>query len=328
MTRRLAVLLAAFMAAAPFPVLAQNRPALRAPALTGFAIFPTSTDTCNPVRLTFTVTNSGREPILSQSPYARFVYPLYGSFSAMGLRSLPDRYMIGVSLDGGRDGYPFRWGYPGQLSPGRSVTIAGLIAIPEVGEFTFTPVLLKGDTVVSRLRNRSARATVHLCRPSPLPRQRFAPPTVPLSPPPVIPPEALYPYPPPVYVAPPPMGGAPVIRPIPPAGYWPGGYPAFVPYNFGGRLLVSAAPFVYTLGAELTLIDGKIIIRKPGVDLILFAGTQHAILNGVPIYIPTLSEIRHGVPYVPPQFVSPILGATVWVDPITGIVYINGPARY
>ena len=126
MLRRMTIIAATALALCALACSAQ-------PELTGYILRPTSTDTCNPVRLIFTITNRGSTPILSQSPFTDFVYPLYSSFRGHGFRPLPDRYMIGVTLDDGKDGYPFRWGFRGRLMPGRSVTVSGFIAIPEIG---------------------------------------------------------------------------------------------------------------------------------------------------------------------------------------------------
>ena len=88
------------------------------PRITGVVVTPTRTDQCRPVRITFVLTNTTDTAIYSQRPYSGATYNLYQTFRGAGFHSLPGRYMAAISLDGGKDGYPYRWGFRGSLLPG------------------------------------------------------------------------------------------------------------------------------------------------------------------------------------------------------------------
>ena len=93
-------------------------------------------------------------------------------------------------------------------------------------------------------------------------------------------------------------------------------------------LLVDAVPFVYNLGARIVWFGNRIVIFRPGVELILFAGSPYGFLNGVPILVPSIPILHRGIPFIPPLFVSPIFGATVYRDPVSGVLFIRGPVGW
>lgn len=309
MGRRRPVLTLLLIVACGLPVRAQSD---RGPELTGFILNPSHADTCTPVRLSFTITNRGTVLILSQSPYSGFTYPLYSTHTGMGFRAIAGRYTVGVSLDGGRDGYPFRWGFPGSLPAGRSVIVSGLLAIPETGNFMFAPALLRGDEVVSRLSVPDAVAVVHPCMPPPPTREGRV----------VFPP--VYPVYPPVPRRSPFQPTFP-RSPFPPPICGPACYPTFVPFYIDGRLLVPAVPFVFEFRATVAIIGDLIIIRRRGIELVLVANAPYAVLNGRYIPVPSISTFYGGMPYIPPLFVAPIFGASAFHDPYTGSIRIRGP---
>ena len=88
------------------------------PGITGIAVAPVNANQCLPVRISFTLANTTDMMMYSQRPYSGDGYNLYQSFQGSGMEVLPDRYMVGVSLNDGQDGYPYRWGFRGALPPG------------------------------------------------------------------------------------------------------------------------------------------------------------------------------------------------------------------
>lgn len=281
------------------------------PELTGFLVRPTATDTCSPLRVSFSVTNFGKRTIFSQQPLSGFTYALHTSYQGMGFSAVPGRYMVGVSLDGGKDGYPFRWGFSGNLTAGRSARITGAISFPEPGSFVLTPALLRGSAVVSRLTADDPAVTVHLCRPPAQRRGKVIFPPVHSAPPFFAPRKPLFPR-----------------YPSFPNDCGPGCIPGYAPFVISGQVFVPAVPFAFDLKAVVIVNGDTIIIRGRGIELALLAGTPSGILNGIPILLPTISTFYGGMPYISPFAIPPIFGASAYQDPYTGMIYIHRPFRW
>ena len=257
------------------------------PRITGFVVAPTETDQCRPARISFVLTNDTDEPIYSQRPYSGTTYNLYRTFSDRGFRPLTDRYMVGVSLNGGKDRYPYRWGFRGHLAPGRTTNIVGYLALVEAGTYDITSVLLKGGSRVDSAGIRKAAVTVYICGP--------AEPTEP------VPAREIHPI----------INGR--------------RYPPMTPYVRDGHLMVAVRPFVSRIGANVYFVRNVVVIRRPGLEILLFPGTQRAIVNGVPVLMPLPTYLYGGVTYAPLRYISPLFGASFYWYPQPRLLFIDGP---
>ncbi|MDI6827036.1 MAG: copper amine oxidase N-terminal domain-containing protein [Armatimonadota bacterium] len=257
--------------------------------LTGFMVLPTTTEQCRPVKIAFNITNNTGMPILSQRPFSGMTYISQKTFSDFGYEAQPDRYMVGISLDGGKDGYPYRWGFRGSLAPGNSIAITGLLTIVEKGSHTLTPALLRGGKPIAKPQIAAITVKVVECRPkseSAVPK-----PGKPLQP--II-------------------NGRQLPSPV-------------TPYMLGDTVLLPARQVFDALGANIVWTARSVIFQQPGVVLEIFAGTQRALLNGIPIYLPVSAYVYGGVTYIPPRYVAPLFGAGVFWEPYPRTIRIFGP---
>jgi len=256
------------------------------PEISAFLVGSTSTDQCRPVRINFTVVNKSPATIISQQPYSGATYSLYQTFQNQGFRALPDRWMVGVSLDGGKDGYPYRWGFRAPMGAGKMTNIAGYLTFVESGTYNITAALLHQDGPVSG-SVRTAAVAVAPCVWPDLPGQ----------------PQPLR-----------------EIRPI------AGGrrFPTTVPYMWGGHLLIEVRPFVSYIGGDIHMLDRRIILRKPGVEVVLSPGSRVVVVNGVRMLIPVPVRQIGDVVYVPVRFISPFFGHTFYYYPYDRSLYLDG----
>lgn len=258
-------------------------------ALTGFMVLPTITEQCRPIRIVFNIKNNASMPISSQRPFSGMTYTSQKTFGDLGYESQPDRYMVGVSLNGGNDGYPYRWGFRGTLEPGDSITVTGLLTIIDKGSYTLTPALLKGGKPIGKPQIAPITVNVIGCKSQ---TEAIVPrPGKPLQP--II-------------------NGQPLPEPV-------------IPYMIGDTVLLPARPVFDALGANIVWTPRSVIFRQPGVTLEIFAGTQRALLNGVPICLPISSYVYGGITYIPPRYVVPLFGAGVLWEPYPRTIRILGP---
>lgn len=267
---------------------AQNSAPGIEPQITGLSAIPTNTDQCRPVQLTFRVVNRTGRTIYSQRPYPGSTYSLYQTFNGKGLQALSGRYMVGVSLNGGADGYPYRWGFQGALQPNRAATVSGNLSLVEVGTYGITATLLKGGVPVNPDNVEKFTVTVDICNP-----------TVSSEPVPARPLYSQY-------------NGRRSETPV-------------TPYVVDGYLLIPVRSFVSDIHAYVNYSNGTIVIRAPGTELILFPGSTRAILNGVPVRLPVQTYMRGTVAYVPIRFIGPFFGTTVYWSPTLRTLYFEGP---
>lgn len=255
------------------------------PDLSAFLVGSTSTDQCRPVRINFTVVNKSSATITSQRPYSGATYSLYQTFQNQGFRALPDRWMVGVSLDRGKDGYPYRWGFRAPMGAGKMTNIAGYLTFVEPGTYNITAALLRQDEPVAG-SVRTATVAVAPC----------LSPDVPGQPQPIR-----------------------EIRPV------AGGrrFPGTVPYMYGGHLLIEVRPFVSYIGGDIYMLDRRIILRKPGVEVVLSPGSRVVIVNGVRMLIPVPVQQIGDIVYVPVRFISPFFGHTFYYYPYNRSLYLD-----
>jgi hypothetical protein len=271
---------------------AANAPVVvRNPTISGYMMSPVNANQCEAVRMNFTLTNQTDTTFFSQRPYSGSGYNLYQSFADIGLTPLPDRYMIGVSLNAGGDGYPYRWGFRGALLSGRTTAIQGALTIVEVGTYQLTAALLKGGVPVDGRTYNAGTVTVSPCTyiPPPPPRR--------------------------------PMRGRPVYPVI--NGQY--GYPPMVPYVINGYNYFPAQQFLFTIGGNVYIEGPSVLINVPGYQLAMVPGLDYGYLNGMPIYLPMPLYSFNGVPYITPSVLMPLFGNTMSWDPYGRQLFINSP---
>ncbi len=257
--------------------------------ITGFMLFPVNANQCGPVKISFTLTNQTDYTYFSQRPFSGEGYNLYQSFGNRGFQPLPDRYMVGVSLNGGADGYPYRWGFRGALLPGRTTTVQGWLTLLEVGSYHLTGVLLQGGIPVGRTYDLGP-ISVGACE--------YVPP------------------PPPVR----PFRGRPIYPMVNGRRY-----PPVIPYMVNGYNYVPARNFLFTIGGNVYIEGPSILITVPGYQLVTVPGLDYGYLNGLPIQLSMPIYIFNGTAYLAPRAFMPIFGGSTYWDPDDRNMYVNSP---
>ena len=255
------------------------------PQITGFSVAPARVGQCRPVRINIIIRNQSDKPICSQRPCSGATYNLYQTFQDKGFAASPDRYMVGISLNGGQDGYPYRWGFRGPLGSGRSTSIMGFLSLIEVGTYNLTASLLLGDTPLGATRIGAVK--VHDSEPG-----QFSDDPSPA--------EAI----------------CAIINGL--------RLPRMTPYMQDGYMLVALKPLVRSIGASLDFTDNSAVISKPGLEIALFPGSRQALVNGIPVHMPTPVHVFNGVTYVPIRYVSPLLAQTFYWYPDSRILFMDG----
>lgn len=255
----------------------------------GFTVIPTQVVQCQPIRIYLKVTNQSDEPIYSQRPYAGATYNLYHTLTDKGIETLPDRLAVGISLNGGADGYPYRWGFRGHLAPGRSVSIMGFLSLIEVGDYTLTASMLLGDQPIGSTSEIAVKVLTYAPKPNTQQPVSARP---------------IYPM----------INGRRL--------------PLTMPYTDGGFLMVPVRPFVQSMGASLSFVEHTVVINTPGLELVLFPGKQEVLLNGVSVAMPAPACVFNGVSYAPVRYMSPLLGQTFYWYSGSRLLCMYSPGPY
>ena len=256
------------------------------PQITGFTVAPAQAGQCRPVRISIRIRNQSDKPICSQRPCSGATYNLYQTFQDKGFAASPDRYMVGISLNGGQDGYPYRWGFRGPLAPGRSANIMGFLSLIEVGDYNLTASMLQGDQPVGQTTTIAVKVQMYIAPPN---QQQ------------PVPDKPIYPI----------VNGQRL--------------PQTAPYNQGGFLMVPVKPLMKAIGADLSYSENAVIINRPGLELMLFSGKREALLNGISVAMPATAYVINGVAYASIRYMSPLLGQTFYWYPDTRVLYMDGP---
>lgn len=264
---------------------------VRNPTVSRYMVSRVHANQCEAVTMRFTLANLTDTTFFSQRPYSGSGYNLYQSFADVGLSLLPDRYMIGVSLNAGGDGYPYRWGFRGALLSGRTTTIQGSLTIVEIGTYQLTAALLKGDAPVDDRTYSLGTVTVSAC----------------------------------TYVPPPPPRRPVQGRPIYPVINGQYGYPPVIPYMINGYNYFPAQQFLFTIGGNVYIEGPSVLINVPGYQLVTVPGLNYGYLNGMPIYTPMPLYTFGGMPYMSPRMFLPLIGGTISWDPHDRHLFINSP---
>jgi hypothetical protein len=159
----------------------------------------------------------------------------------------------------------------------------------EVGKYELTAKLLKGSTAVEAAGVLKAAVSVTTCKPA-------KPGKAPVAGSPV------QPY----------VNGERYAAPM-------------VPYTVDGELLLPARAFADTVGAQVYYRGDSIVLSRPGVEVVLFPGTQILYINDYQIIMPRQTYVFGGALYIPPQIIGPIFGTTLFWDPKTNMLLVTRP---
>lgn len=257
------------------------------PGITGIAVAPVASSQCLPVRISFTLANTTDVMIYSQRPYSGDGYNLYQSFQGSGMEVLPDRYTVGVSLNDGQDGYPYRWGFRGALPPGRTTTITGYLTLVELGTYQLTGMLFKGGSPADMRVVKIGKVTIDVCEQVQYPEQ----PT---------PAEPIYPV----------INGQPM-------------YPPMSPYMVNGYMYVPARQYFNNIGADIISNGYSVVVTRPGMEFVMYPGRRYAMMNGIRVIMPMSPYTFDGVTYVAPRFMGPLFGGSVYWNSYTRQLFLG-----
>lgn len=262
---------------------------VRNPKVTGVFVSPSNADQCRPVKIGFALSNTTDNVVYSQRPYSGDTYNLYQSFARTGIESLPDRYMVGVSINGGKDGFPYRWGFRGALQPGKTAVINGFLTLVEVGDYELVGTLLKGGSPADMVAFKIGKVHVDACVP--------------------------------VSSAPRPMPAEPIY----PVYNGQTGYPPVIPYMINGYTYVPARGFFGQVGADVYALQDSIVAAWPGAQLVMYPGTPNVIYNNVPVVLTAPVYVINGVTYIPPRFVTGLMGGSFYWNPYSREMFVDYP---
>ena len=104
------------------------------PQLVSFSAGPSLIDPDGLIEIRATVTEEGREPLLSQGPEPGFVYEEGEDYDAVGYSKVEGRFRLAVDLIG-EDGIrnPYRWGFGDSIQSGDEREIVGYIRARDIG---------------------------------------------------------------------------------------------------------------------------------------------------------------------------------------------------
>lgn len=260
----------------------------KTPEITAFLAMPTNGNQCQPVKLAFTLTNDTSGKLTSHPPYSGSYYNLNQTYLDKDTSgTTKDTYTVAISLNNGKDNYPYRWGFKGTLLPGKTSSIIGYIMLIQPGNYKITPAIIHNEDVIESVKSSSINVTISEC-------------------------DNDVSYEEPVDIEP----VSPVIE----------GNDDYEPLDTlmqDGHLLVAVRPFFYNLGASTYYEQNAIVVEKPGLEMTLFPNTRDAIINGTPVTMPYPTYTRNGVAYVPPRFIMPFFGANVYYDTRFKVLFIG-----
>ncbi len=148
----------------------QAAAALRAPVtpasvrVTSARVSPTTVSVGGDVTVELTIVNTGSDTLTTQGPDPGTVYGESDSFRSLGQPELLGRIRVGVDLDGAGDpDHRFRWGIGGDLAPGASRTVTGMIRFERPGSYSLALGIVQEG--VSWVQDGLARTTI-LVRPA------------------------------------------------------------------------------------------------------------------------------------------------------------------
>lgn len=99
--------------------------------VSGVAFSPATMAPGGILRVAVTVANVGNAPMPTQGPAPGFQYQEGQDFRSVGYPEVQGAFRVAVDFEGrsGPVDHPYRWGLPGPLDPGKSVTIEGYVRL-------------------------------------------------------------------------------------------------------------------------------------------------------------------------------------------------------
>lgn len=95
------------------------------------------------LRVDITVRNTGKTTVQTQGPPPRYVYREDENFLNAYAHRLEGRFRVGVNFDDNNGlPNPWRWGLPGPLEPGESVTVTGFVRLQRIREWKLSVCLV------------------------------------------------------------------------------------------------------------------------------------------------------------------------------------------
>jgi hypothetical protein len=281
-TRIVLVIIAAFVLSGAAAAVDQS------PRISGFSFDPVDTDQCTPVGISMTISNPTDTTFYSQMPYSGTTYSIYQSFADKGMNPATGKYTVAASLNHGADGYPYRWGFQGELDPGQNTTITGYLSIPVISSVQIDAVLMNGDSVVSSESIATATITVNACAPQPLSN----------------------------------------LLSSAQNNYYPEGAPIYEenpPLSNGESLMVPAEPMVQSFAGSLFFTGNGVMVSSGNTMITMFPGSQTGYVNGQQITLPIGQCYYENQLFLPPRYVCPLLGQSVYWDPLGGSIFMQSP---
>ncbi len=96
--------------------------------ITNVKIAPTNLKPGETLRVEITAKNVSKEVVKTQGPDPEYIYVQGQTFYSQKFPSQAGRYRVGINFEGRSSvPYPYRWGLGGDLQPGASTTVVGLI---------------------------------------------------------------------------------------------------------------------------------------------------------------------------------------------------------
>jgi hypothetical protein len=114
------------------------------PKILSFSAAPSLVDSDGLIELRATISQEGREPLLSQGPEPGFVYSESENFDSTGYAKIDRRFRLAVDVIG-RDGVrnPYRWGFGEAIESGESREIVGYIRVEGMGARQLVPSIVQ-----------------------------------------------------------------------------------------------------------------------------------------------------------------------------------------
>ena len=134
------------------------------PKIIAFQAGPSLLDPEGLIELRATITQAGREPLLSQGPEPGFVYDEGVDFDAAGYEKVEGRFRLAVDIvgaDGVRN--PYRWGFGAALDAGDEREIVGYIRAADIGTKRLAPSIVR--EYVRYYEDEELYDTVHVVHP-------------------------------------------------------------------------------------------------------------------------------------------------------------------
>lgn len=141
--------------------------------ITDISISPTNLHPGDILKVQVTVKNISDQIVQSQGPDPQYTYVQGQTFFSQNFPSVQGKYRVGLTFDGHAAApFPYRWGLGGDLQPGASTTIVGLVKMTyDVSTTTFWAGILQepekvvldqqGQTLVTVLPANVAVVVVH-----------------------------------------------------------------------------------------------------------------------------------------------------------------------